>query len=85
MEQKLDELKVKSKVYFGQDCYVSNSIHKIYSDFLEGNTTLIDGFKTDDPELYEKLHELRMILREQVKKIKNIEYLAKMGKRGQLD
>ena len=61
MERNLSELKVHNEVYFGQDCYVGNSVHKIYKDFNEGNTKLIDMF-LDHPELHTKFKELFQIL-----------------------
>ena len=39
-----------------------NSMHKIFKNFLDGETTLIDGFKHDKPEMFAKLHELWLIL-----------------------
>ena len=62
MEQNLSKMKVKNEVYFGTDCYVGNSMHKIYANFLRGDTTLIDGFKDENPQLFHKLHDLWMIL-----------------------
>ena len=55
-------LKVKNEVYFGTDCYVGNSMHKVYSAFLRGDTSLIDGFKDSNPQLFDKLLDLWMIL-----------------------
>ena len=37
-------------MYFGLDSYVGNSMHKIYNNFLEGKSQLIDMF-LDDPEI----------------------------------
>ena len=51
-------------------CYVGNSMHKIYKDFNEGNTKLIDMF-LDHPELHTKFKELFQILS------KNHEYFGK--------
>ena len=56
LENNLSELKVHNEVYFGQDSYVGNSMHKIYTNFLEGKSKLIDMF-LDDPELHKKLKE----------------------------
>ena len=61
LENNLSELKVHNEVYFGQDSYVGNSMHKIYTNFLEGKSKLIDMF-LDDPELHMKLKELFLII-----------------------
>ena len=53
---------MKNEVYFGTDCYVGNSMHKVYSAFLRGDTSLIDGFKDSNPQLFDKLLDLWMIL-----------------------
>ena len=37
-------------------------MHKIYSAFLRGDTSLIDGFKDSNPQLFDKLLDLWMIL-----------------------
>ena len=37
-------------------------MHKIFKNFLDGETTLIDGFRHDNPELFEKFHDLWLIL-----------------------
>ena len=37
-------------------------MHKSYAAFLRGDTTLIDGFKESNTELFDKLHDLWMIL-----------------------
>ena len=37
-------------------------MHKIYSAFLRGDTSLIDGFKDNKPQLFDKLLDLWMIL-----------------------
>ena len=37
LENNLRELKVYNEVYFGQDSYVGNSMHKIYKNFLKDN------------------------------------------------
>ena len=54
LENNLKELKVHSEVYFGQDCYVGNSMHKIYKNFRNGESKLIDMFLCY-PELHQKL------------------------------
>ena len=53
---------VKSELYFGLDTFTGNSMHKIFKNFLDGETILIDVFRDDDPELFEQLHDLWMIL-----------------------
>ena len=57
-------------MYFGLDSYVGNSMHKIYNNFLEGKSQLIDMF-LDDPELHKKLKELFLVIS------KNHAYFAK--------
>ena len=37
-------------------------MHKVYSAFLRGDTSLIDGFKDSNPQLFDKLLDLWMIL-----------------------
>ena len=36
-------------------------MHKIFVNFLNGETTLIDGLKEENPEMFNKLHDLWMI------------------------
>ena len=70
LERNLKELAVHNEVYFGVDSYVGNSMHKIYNNFLEGKSTLIDMFQFD-PELHKNLKELFTIIS------KNHAYFAK--------
>ena len=74
MEENLEALKVHSEVYFGQDSYVGNSMHKIYYNFLNGESKLIDGFKESHTDLYKQLLDLWIILS------KNHKYFAKFAK-----
>ena len=37
-------------------------MHKVYKNFLNGESKLIDVFKEDHPELHKQFHELWMIL-----------------------
>ena len=46
---------------FGVDSYVGNSMHKIYNNFLEGKSKLIDMLQFD-PELHKNLKELFVII-----------------------
>ena len=55
LENNLRELKVYNEVYFGQDSYVGNSMHKIYKNFLNGESKLIDMFQ-GYPELHSNLN-----------------------------
>ena len=55
------ELKVKGENYFGADSFVGNTWHKIYSNFNQSKTTLLDGFLSNH-ELFKKFHHLWMIL-----------------------
>jgi hypothetical protein len=55
-------LKVHSEAYLGQDSYVGNSMHKIYQNFLIGESQLIDGFKEENQEDYKKIIDLWTIL-----------------------
>ena len=61
LERNLKELAVHNEVYFGVDSYVGNSMHKIYNNFLEGKSKLIDMLQFD-PELDKNLKELFVII-----------------------
>ena len=57
-EKSLDKLKVHAEAYFGQDCYVGNSMHKIYQKNLNKESTLLDVFAKNHPDLHKKFNDL---------------------------
>ena len=62
LEDNLKKLKVKGEVYFGVDNFVGNSMHKIYKNFYNQESILIDNFKEENQELFSKLLHLWTLL-----------------------
>ena len=62
MEEGLAKLKVHNEHYFGEDNYVGNSMHKMYVNFLKGESVLIDCFANNQQELHKFFCNLWQIL-----------------------